>query len=94
MPEFYSDQQYFTVTLMNKNYGESETTEKTENRILTLFINNLGIIQKEISKQLGDITIDGVRYNMKKLKNKGIISRIGPDKGGYWQIEEDFKKNK
>ena len=25
-------------------------------------------------------------YNLKKLKQKGILKRIGPDKGGYWEI--------
>ncbi len=28
----------------------------------------------------------GVRNNIEKLKQKGLIIRIGPDKGGYWQV--------
>ena len=32
------------------------------------------------------ITEDGVKYNLNKLKNNGIIERIGPAKGGYWKI--------
>jgi ATP-dependent DNA helicase RecG len=33
------------------------------------------------------ITDDGVYWNVKKLKAKGLLERIGPDKGGYWQIK-------
>jgi len=31
---------------------------------------------------------DGVKYQIKKLKDKGIIKRVGPDKGGYWEVIE------
>jgi len=32
------------------------------------------------------ITFDGVYWNIKQLKSKGLIERVGPDKGGYWQL--------
>lgn len=28
-----------------------------------------------------------IEENIAKLKQKGIIQRIGPDKGGYWKVE-------
>jgi len=28
----------------------------------------------------------GVKKNISKLKSDGLIRRIGPDKGGYWEI--------
>jgi ATP-dependent DNA helicase RecG len=31
---------------------------------------------------------DDVKYQIKKLKDKGIIKRVGPDKGGYWEVIE------
>lgn len=40
----------------------------------------------EIAQALGDITEDGVKYQLNKLKKQGRIERIGPDKGGYWKI--------
>ena len=39
--------------------------------------------------QLADITgksRESIRKNIKKLKEAGLIQRIGPDKGGFWQI--------
>lgn len=101
LPEFYSDQQYFTVTLGNKNYGKRKTNQKTiletisntENRILLLIRENPKISIDAISKKLGNITKSGVKYNLKKLKNKSIIKRIGADKGGYWKIINNSFKN-
>ena len=37
-----------------------------------------------------EITEDGVKYNLNKLKYNGIIERIRLAKGGYWKI---IKKN-
>lgn len=44
---------------------------------------------KVTNKQLAEIckiTEDSVYWNMKRLKSKGVIRRIGPDKGGYWEV--------
>jgi ATP-dependent DNA helicase RecG len=33
-----------------------------------------------------NLTKDGVRYHINKLKNKGILRRVGT-KNGYWEIK-------
>ena len=43
------------------------------------------VTQQRLSELIG-ITSKNIRLNMKKLKEKGLLKRIGPDKGGYWQI--------
>lgn len=45
--------------------------------------------RKEISSNLGSLSEDGVKYNLKILQQKGIIKRIGPAKGGYWKVLSD-----
>jgi len=89
-PQFFSDQQYFTVTLKNKNYIDSNTTPKnvteSEERIITVINNNPHITVKQIADSLGDITLDGVKYNLKRLKDKSIIRRIGSNRNGYWEV--------
>ena len=30
-----------------------------------------------------------IKYNIRKLREKGIIKRIGPDKGGHWEVIEE-----
>ncbi len=45
--------------------------------------------------QLADITgksRESIRININKLKESGLIQRIGPDKGGFWQILTDLQK--
>ena len=64
-----------------------EITEKTTEEIFELIINNPQISQDKIAEIIG-ITADGVFWNIKKLKAKGLIERIGSDKGGYWKIIE------
>jgi ATP-dependent DNA helicase RecG len=29
---------------------------------------------------------EAIRKNIRRLKELGIIKRVGPDKGGYWQV--------
>jgi ATP-dependent DNA helicase RecG len=33
-----------------------------------------------------EIRPDSVRVNISKLKDKGLLERIGPAKGGYWEV--------
>ena len=45
--------------------------------------------RKEISSNLGSLSEDGVKYNLKVLQQKGVIKRIGPANGGYWKVLSD-----
>ncbi len=33
-----------------------------------------------------DLSEDGIRYNLNKLKKEGILNRVGSSNGGYWEI--------
>ena len=41
-----------------------------------------------LAKILG-ISLRKTKENIKKLQQKGLIRRIGPDKGGHWQITKN-----
>jgi len=62
-----------------------KTVEKTVEKIIGLIKENPMIIQEEISEKTG-LTRRGVEWNLKKLKDKGILKRIGSKKGGYWKV--------
>jgi ATP-dependent DNA helicase RecG len=32
------------------------------------------------------LTRDGINYNIRNLKKQGILRRVGPDKGGHWEV--------
>ena len=57
----------------------------TEKKILQLITNNPNVIQKEIAEEL-NVTTMTVKRNIKKLKEKGIIDRVGANKNGYWKV--------
>jgi ATP-dependent DNA helicase RecG len=63
-----------------------KTTEKTTEKILQLLKENPGISQEKVAEVIG-ITSDGVFWHIKKLKAKGLLKRIGPDKGSYWSVK-------
>ena len=65
-----------------------KTTQKTTQKILELIKSNPYITRKEIAQEIGNITEDGIKYHLAKLKKDGKIKRIGPDKGGYWEVRE------
>ena len=72
-----------------KRQGQKErgpkTVEKTVEKILSLIRTNPRINQKELMNKTR-LTRRGVEWNLKKLKTEKQIRRIGPDKGGYWQV--------
>ena len=63
-----------------------KTTQKTTRKILSILKENPSASRKEIALILGDITEDGVKYQLNKMKKEKILERIGPAKGGYWKI--------
>lgn len=66
--------------------SNQETTQKTtQEKIINLIKKNPAITQVEMSKIL-DLTRDGISYNIKILKEKGIIERVGSTKNGIWKL--------
>ena len=43
---------------------------------------------KEFSQEKLGISNDLAKYYIDKLKKNGRIKREGPDKGGYWKVNE------
>jgi len=63
-----------------------KTSQKMGDRIIEIIKANPAMGRSELSNLLGDISEGGVRYHLEKLKARGIIKRVGADKGGYWEI--------
>ena len=62
-----------------------EKTTKTVEKIVNILSNNPSATVREISEMLG-LSRRGIEEQIKSLKQKGIIRRIGPDKGGHWEV--------
>ncbi len=70
-----------------KGVTEKVTEKVTENqeKILELISTNRQITVIELAKETG-ISRKSTLSNISKLKQKKLLKRIGPDKGGYWEI--------
>ena len=74
------------MILTSNQETTQETTQKTtQEKIINLIKKNPSITQIEMAKTL-DLTRDGISYNIKALKEKGIIERVGSTKKGIWKI--------
>lgn len=62
--------------------------ETTTQKMLVLISSDSRITRKRLADQLG-LTSDGVKYHLRRLRQAGKLRRIGPDKGGFWEIVED-----
>jgi len=81
---------FMVVFYRREAEGQEKLGEKLgENqiKILEQIIENKHISAKELSEKIG-ISTTAVENNISKLKKKGFLKRIGPAKGGYWEITE------
>ena len=62
-----------------------EESGKTADKILQLLKNNPGMTVREITIVIG-LSRRGVEEQIKSLKTKNLLCRIGPTKGGYWEV--------
>ena len=98
--EFEEIGELFSVTFKRKNYedrihGEIKLPEKLP-ELQKIVINNMLKNSRITYAQLAGITgksREAIRKNINKLKEAGLIKRIGPDKGGYWQVFTDYLKS-
>ena len=97
-PEMSEEMNGFLLVI-HKHTGSSEripeTTQKlprnypeTTRKILEQIQKDPYITRKELVKIIGNITEDGIKYHLRKLQKEGIIKRIGPAKGGHWEVVE------
>ncbi len=68
--------------------SDAYTTQKTTQKFLEQMKVNPYISREELAEVCG-LSSDGIKYNIRKLREKGIIKRIGPDKGGHWEVIEE-----
>ena len=88
-----------TVEFYFKNWGEKvgkkektrvKTRVKTREKIVELMKKDKYITLQQLAEILG-LSIKGIEWQMKKLKDEKIIKRVGSPKGGYWEIIDEAK---
>lgn len=61
--------------------------EKSKEKILALLSENPHATTADLLAETG-LSVSGVEKNIRELKAAGRLRRIGPDKGGHWEVVE------
>ena len=69
----------------NVTTTREKTTEKTREKILLFLSEHPNATQDEIATST-ELSVKGVEWNLRALKKANLIRRIGPDKGGHWEV--------
>ena len=69
----------------NVIYVSQKTSQKTSQKIIDLIKEDPYI---STSKKAEIIGVDrrSIARNIKKLQEQGVVRRVGPDKGGFWEV--------
>ncbi len=85
-PEFQNISDGFMVTIYSSSSSKlGDKLGDNQRSILESVKNNPHISLSQLSKTIG-ISQTAIENNIAKLKGLGILKRIGPDKGGHWEI--------
>ena len=95
--EFNDDREanLFTVTVHRKEMsgtvepvdGSEKSSQKSSQKIMDLMRTDPAITIADLMQSIG-ITDRAIKKQIEKLKAQGRIRRIGPDKGGHWEVVE------
>ena len=69
--------------------GESKekNQEKSKEKMLALLSTNPHATTADLIAETG-LSVSGVEKNIRELKATGRLRRVGPDKGGHWEVVE------
>ncbi len=89
------DGSMFIATIYRKKVDDAvsaedssqKTSQKTSQKIILLMQNDPMITIAELAQNIG-ITERAIKMQIEKMKAQGKIRRIGPDKGGLWEVAE------
>ena len=62
-----------------------QTRKKKSEKILRLVATNQHITISELAESIG-VTTRSIERNIKNLQTQGRLGRVGPAKGGYWDV--------
>lgn len=65
--------------------------EKTWEKIISIIKSNPKVSTNELAQIIG-ISAKGIEYQLQQLKNKNLIRRVGPDKGGHWELIQSIRE--
>jgi Fic family protein len=74
-------------SIQNTLTSDQKSNYKSDQKILSLMQENNKITIKELMKILA-MSESGIKKVIKKLKDEGILNRVGSLKSGYWEVKQ------
>ena len=68
------------------NFTTQKTLNTTQKKILNYLKEHPNATRKDMSAVIGDITEDGIKFNIGKLQQYGLLKREGGRKSGTWVV--------
>jgi Fic family protein len=62
-----------------------KSKEKSKEKIMRFISENPQITTNQLA-EFANLSIAGVEKNLRQLKEQNLIRRVGPDKGGHWEV--------
>ncbi len=69
----------------NVTDASQKTSQKTSQKIIDLIKEDPYISTSKMAEIIG-VDRRNIARNIKKLQEQGAVRRVGPDKGGFWEI--------
>ena len=91
VPSFRTDELILKITVpkvtekVNENVTENRNVTETSQKIIDLIKEDPYISTVKMADIIG-IDRRNIARNIKKLQEQAIVRRVGPDKGGFWEI--------
>ena len=71
----------------NSEQGDKKSDKKSDKKILEFIKNNpMATIQE--MQDFSGLSSGGIRKAIYRLKTENLLRRVGPDKGGHWEVVE------
>ena len=93
-PQFVEGNPFITViplpsetVVTSSGQNEEKSREKSREKILKMIRQKPTVTAQEMMDSLG-LSRAGIEKIVKKLQQEHRISRVGPDKGGHWEVVE------
>lgn len=76
-----------TISIDNTKEKAKEKHDEIQNKIIQMIEENSQITMSRMAETT-DITVDSIKYHIRKMKKDGLIEHCGSTKNGYWKINK------
>lgn len=86
--DFMLDKILRTLKAKGKAYESmaiEKSSQKSSQKIIGVMQSMPDVTLAELANATG-LSVAGVKKNIRKLKDANLIRRVGPDKGGHWEV--------